>query len=286
MVRIMTATSSPENIDHPRAVVLSIAGSDSGGGAGIQADLKTCAALGVPAVTVVTAVTAQNTLGVHHVESCSRDSVSRQLDAVFSDFNVAAVKVGLLPNSAVVRVVARFLGARLDIPVVVDPVSTASTASAARRMQAEGTAETLVAELIPRATLLTPNVGEVAALTGVTELASEADLVRACGRLRELGAESILCKGGHRSGPLATDLLIGENGLRRFSSPRLPVKNSHGTGCTLSSAIAAYLVRGVPMQVAVGEAKRYLSDALAAADAVQIGRGVGPLHHFHRWWET
>lgn len=259
-------------------VVCAIAGSDSGAGAGVQADLKTCAALGVYAVTVVTALTAQNTCGVRHVEVASDESVAEQLAAVLEDFAVAAVKIGLLPNPGVVREVARVLSRRTGLPVVLDPVGAAS---AGGDMQVPGTPAVMAQTLFPHVTLLTPNAPEAAALARI-EIEDEHDVVRAGERLRGTGVRYVLVKGGHRGGPLATDVLVGPRGARRFSAARLPVRNDHGTGCTLASAVAAYLARGWEMDAAVGEAKRYLTDALAGADALNLGRGRGPLDHFVR----
>ena len=268
-------------------VVLSVAGSDSGAGAGIQADLKTASALGAYAVTVITAVTAQNTNGVSHVEPMSPASVEAQLESVLADFPVAAVKIGLVPGRAIAEVVGAVLKVRDRIPVVLDPVGSASAGGA---MADETARDALIHVLFPLTTLLMPNVNETFALSGLltgTEASEqspadeEAALIAAGRKLLALGPSHVLLKGGHRSGAQAVDLLLsGGSEPQRFSGPRLRVRNDHGTGCTLSTAITVELARGNSMVQAVARAKRYVAGALAGADTLDLGAGAGPLDHF------
>jgi hydroxymethylpyrimidine/phosphomethylpyrimidine kinase len=262
-------------------VVLSIAGSDSGAGAGLQADLKTCAALGGYAVTVVSAVTAQNSQGVQHVEPVSAQSFAAQLNAVFSDVQVQAVKIGMIPNAQMFLEIAHWLRIHPDVPVVVDPVGRASTGA---RLGGDGVADALRSTLAPLVTLITPNVDELRLLAGAPSAQTEAELVDAAEHIRTWGVRYVLAKGGHRSGGVATDLLIGPEGVRRFCAPRIERKNNHGTGCTLATAIATQLARGWDMAAAVGAAKRYLSAILASSDRHDIGRGHGPMNHFAPMW--
>lgn len=260
--------------------MLAVAGSDSGAGAGIQADLKTCAALGVYAATVVTAVTAQNTLGVRHVEPVSRASVEAQLNAVFDDFNVAAVKIGLVPNRALADVIGQVLRARAPHYVVLDPVGTAS---AGGEMADRDAAAALTEHLFPLATVLTPNVNEALTLTGLVDSPrdEESTLLAAGRALLALGPAYVLLKGGHRPTQEAVDILLSvASSERRYRGARLNVHNDHGTGCTLSSAIAAQLALGATVEEAVETAKRYVTGALSRADALTLGSGPGPLDHF------
>lgn len=261
------------------AIALTIAGSDSGGGAGIQADLKTFAALGAYGASVVTAVTAQNTCAVTAVETMSPTIVRAQINAVFDDLAVGAVKIGMLGDPEVIRVVADCLRG-CGLPVVLDPVMVAKSGD--RLLDCEAIAA-LRAELVPLATVLTPNLPEAAALLGE---AAGPDLMacEAQGRaLLELGPEWVLMKGGHAEGPVCTDLLLGP--VRRcLTAPRVDTRNTHGTGCTLSAAIAAGLAQGRAVPGAVARAHSYLQGAIATADELKVGSGHGPVHHFHALW--
>jgi hydroxymethylpyrimidine/phosphomethylpyrimidine kinase len=261
-------------------IALTIAGSDSSAGAGIQADLKTFAALGVYGASVVTALTAQNTKGVFAIHDVPPDFIAGQMDAVFSDLDISAVKIGMLANAAAIGAVAAGLDRHRARNVVLDPVMVASTGADLLRADAMDA----LRKLIGRIGVFTPNLFEAAALLEVTMARDEAEMRVQAEKLRALGAEAVLMKGGHAGGKESIDLLVDANGCERFAAPRIATKNTHGTGCTLSSAIAAGLAKGLSLQDAVREAKAYVSAAIAAADGLDVGSGHGPLHHFHKWW--
>jgi hydroxymethylpyrimidine/phosphomethylpyrimidine kinase len=261
--------------------LLSIAGSDSGGGAGVQADLKTFAAHGAYGMTVVTAVTAQNTLGVSAVHEVPAAVVAAQIDAVLGDLGADAIKIGMLASREIVRAVAARLGAHLrgtGVPVVLDPVMMAQSGDPLLRDDA---VEALVEELLPLATLLTPNLPEAARLTG-RAVSSEAERRAAAAALAERGP-AVLLKGGHGEGQEILDLLQlparAGGALHRFTHPRQSTRAIHGTGCTLSSAVAARLGAGESLAAAVGGAIRYLQGAIAAA--YPLGAGHGPVDHLY-----
>jgi hydroxymethylpyrimidine/phosphomethylpyrimidine kinase len=258
-------------------IAVTIAGSDSSGGAGIQADLKTFAALGVYGASVITALTAQNTKGVAGVHEVPADFVAAQMDAVFSDLDVAAVKIGMLGYAAIVEAVAAGLERHRARNVVLDPVMIASSGEKLTRPDAIGA----LRKLIARASVLTPNLPEAAALLDVAAARDEAEMRAQAEKLLTLGAGAVLIKGGHGTGPESVDLLVEANGCTRFAAPRVATKNTHGTGCTLASAVAAGLAKGLALGEAVRAAKAYVSAAIAAADQLKIGSGHGPLHHFH-----
>ncbi len=262
------------------AIAVTIAGSDSGGGAGIQADLKTFSALGVYGASVITAVTAQNTRGVSAVEDISPTVVAAQIDAVFSDLAVGAVKIGMVSRRETIAVIAAGLK-RYDRLAVIDPVMVATSGD--HLMQPDAIA-TLKEELLPLALILTPNLPEAALLTGRGIAETETEIAHQAEILLKLGARSVLMKGGHDKGKEATDVLFGEGDVLNLSRPRIETRNDHGTGCTLSAAIAAGLAKGMPIDDAVVAAKAYLHAALVAADGLTIGQGHGPVHHFHHWW--
>lgn len=263
-------------------IALTIAGSDSGGGAGIQADLKTFSALGVYGASVVTALTAQNTLGVQAIHDVPPDFVTAQCDSVFSDLAVAAVKIGMLSRASVIAAVAASLDRHAKmIPVVLDPVMVATSGD---RLVGDDAVAALRGTLMRRADLITPNLPEAAALLDEPVAASEAEAQSQGRRLVELGARAVLIKGGHAGGSESTDLLVTPTCVRRFSAARAATRNTHGTGCTLSSAVAAGLARGLALPDAVEEAKSYVSGAIAAADRLAVGRGHGPVHHFFAQW--
>ncbi|MCD8377104.1 MAG: bifunctional hydroxymethylpyrimidine kinase/phosphomethylpyrimidine kinase [Oscillospiraceae bacterium] len=251
---------------------LSIAGSDSSGGAGIQADLKTMTLHGVYAMSAVTALTAQNTAGVRAVAEVTPEFLRQQLDAVFEDIPPDAVKIGMVPSAGLIQAAAerlRFYGAER---VVVDPVMVST--SGARLMDPEAV-ETLKRRLFPLARLITPNLPEAEVLAGMP-IRSREDMAAAARRVGEEWGCAVLCKGGH-SGGGADDVLYDGGTLRWFHADRVPTGNTHGTGCTLSSAIAANLARGLSLERAVGRAKEYLSGSLRAG--LNLGAGSGPLHH-------
>jgi len=263
------------------AIAVTIAGSDSGGGAGIQADLKTFSALGVYGASVITALTAQNTLGVTAIHDVPAEFVTQQIDAVFSDLAVNAVKIGMLSQPGVIRAVAEGLDRFGQQDVVLDPVMVATSGDMLLREEAVAS---LIAELLPRAALVTPNLREAARLLDTEMAEDEAGMERQAEAILRLGARAVLVKGGHGTGPESADLLLSAAGKRWFHAPRIDTLNTHGTGCTLSSAIAAGLARGLALEPAIDGAKRYITDAIAAADQLRIGKGHGPVHHFHKWW--
>lgn len=261
-------------------VALTIAGSDSSGGAGIQADLKTFAALGVYGASVITALTAQNSKGVIAVHAAPPDVVAAQLDAVFSDLDVGAVKIGMLANAAIAEAVAAALVHHRARNVVLDPVMTASTGTDLLH------ADAMVAlrGLIRHVRVLTPNLVEAAALLDVAMARDEAEMRAQAQKLLALGAGAVLIKGGHAEGPESVDLLVEGEHCVRLAAPRVATQNTHGTGCTFASAIAAGLAKGLPLDAAAHEAKAYVSAAIAAAERLGIAASNGPLHHFYRWW--
>ena len=264
-------------------IALTIAGSDSSGGAGIQADLKTFAAHQVYGASVIVALTAQNTMGVTAIHAVPAGFVARQIDAVFSDLDVAAVKIGMLATAELIETVAAGLVRHKARNIVLDPVMVA--ASGARLLE-DKAVDAIRRLLFPLATLVTPNLPEAAALLGTAMATSEAAIDEQAERLIGFGAANVLLKGGHGSGETSTDLLLLAGGQRqRFSAPRHETRNTHGTGCTLSSAIASGLAKGLKLSEAVGQAKTYISAAIAAADQVPVGHGHGPVHHFHHWWD-
>jgi hydroxymethylpyrimidine/phosphomethylpyrimidine kinase len=298
------------------AVALTIAGSDSGGGAGIQADIKTFAALGVYGASVVTALTAQNTLTVRRIHFPSPEMVADQIDLALEDFNVAAIKIGMLGMAAFVEVAAERLASfsgksggdegsrdrqarrsdshspdafRADLSeqegraarstatrpfIVYDPVMTASTG---HPLSGASFVETVRASLLPLVDCLTPNLAEAAVLLGEKVAGSEADMVRQGAALLKLGPRAVLMKGGHLDGSEAVDFLATAEGVRRYAAPRIASRNLHGTGCTLSSAIAAHVVLGMALPEAVAAAKAFVGEAIERGREVKLGMGDGPL---------
>lgn len=257
----------------PRA--LTIAGSDSGGGAGIQADLKTFEALGVYGMSAITAVTAQNTVGVSGVQDLPPDFVAAQIEAVVSDIGVDAVKVGMLSNAAIIDAVADTLGGYLIPYLVVDPVMVAKSGD---RLLQEAACDALKTRLLPMATVVTPNAPEAAVLAGLA-VEDEESLKQAAAIIHGLGPRYVLVKGGHLPTPEAVDWLFDGGTFRAFPAPRHDTPNTHGTGCTFSSAIAAYLALGFGVPEAVAAAKAYVTGAIERSLA--LGHGHGPL--CHRW---
>jgi hydroxymethylpyrimidine/phosphomethylpyrimidine kinase len=259
-------------------IALTIAGSDSSGGAGIQADLKTFAALGVYGASVVTALTAQNTRGVSRIHPVPADFVTAQIDAVFADLDVRAVKIGMVAETAVVDAIADGLLRWSPAHMVLDPVMVATSGD---RLLASDAAEALRVKLIPRAHLMTPNLPEAAALLNEAVAESESDIARQGRRLLALGCAAVLIKGGHGRGAESIDYLVTSDGMLTLAAQRVATKNTHGTGCSLSSAVAAGLARGDDLETSVRGAKAYVTAAIAAADRLGVGHGHGPIHHFH-----
>jgi hydroxymethylpyrimidine/phosphomethylpyrimidine kinase len=261
-------------------VALTIAGSDSSGGAGIEADLKTFSALGVFGACVITALTAQNTKGVLAIHDVPADFIAAQINAVFTDLDVGAVKIGMLANASAIGVVAAALDRYRPRNVVLDPVMIASSGERLLREDAVGT----LRGLIRRARVITPNLPEAAVLLDAPLARDEAEMRGQAEKLLARGAGAVLIKGGHGAGAESVDLLVEADTCLRLAAPRLPTKNTHGTGCTLASALAAGLAKGLSLDEAARQAKTYVSAALAAADRLAVGSGRGPLHHFHAWW--
>jgi len=263
------------------AIAVTIAGSDSSGGAGIQADLKTFSALGVYGASVIAALTAQNTKGVSAVLDVPLAFVTAQMDAVFSDLAVGAVKMGMLGNAGVVEAVAAGLARHRHVPAVLDPVMVATSGE---RLLTPDAVEALREKLVPLALVVTPNLPEAAALVDAPQAATEDEMVRQAERLLASGAKAVLMKGGHGKGAQSADLLVTATATVRFAAARIATGNTHGTGCTLAAAIAAGLAKGEDLSAAVRAAKDYVTAAIAAADHLGVGHGRGPVHHFHRWW--
>ena len=262
-------------------IAVTIAGSDSSGGAGIQADLKTFSALGVYGASVIAALTAQNTEGVAAIHEVPPAFVAAQMDAVFSDLAVGAVKIGMLGNADVIATVAAGLERHKQRKVVLDPVMVATSG---RRLLAPDAIEALRTQLLPRALVLTPNLPEAAALLDASQAADESEILHQADRLIALGANAVLMKGGHAGGAASIDVLVTATASIRVVGERIQTLNTHGTGCTLSAAIAAGLARDRGLTEAVRDAKEYITSAIAAADRLAIGKGPGPVHHFYRWW--
>jgi len=269
---------------HPKQyrTVLSIAGSDSGGGAGIQADIKTISALGGFAMTAVTALTAQNTRGVTRIHPVPAEFAAAQIDAVLSDIGADAVKIGMLYSVELIAVVVRELTRHKAANIVVDPVMVAQSGD---RLLQDEAVEALTAELFPLATVVTPNLPEAEVLLG-RSICGPQEMEAAARSLAGFGSRSVLIKGGHGASERSDDLLfLAEEGrMRWFEGRRIETQNTHGTGCTLSSAIAARLAAGEGIEAAVSKAKAYLTEAIRAGAEYRIGRGHGPVHHFYRFW--
>ncbi|MEX0840898.1 MAG: bifunctional hydroxymethylpyrimidine kinase/phosphomethylpyrimidine kinase [Xanthobacteraceae bacterium] len=262
-------------------IAITIAGSDSSGGAGIQADLKTFSALGVYGASVITALTAQNTQGVTAIHDVPPQFIAAQIDAVFSDLNVSAVKIGMLSRPEAIEAVAAGLDRHKARNVVLDPVMIAASGD---RLLAPEAVAVLRRLLIPRALVITPNLPEAAALLDAPLARTEPEMREQAEKLLALGARAVLIKGGHAQGAESVDILVEPGAVARLAAARIATQNTHGTGCTLSSAIAAGLAKGLDLAEAVREAKAYVTAAIAAADRLKIGHGHGPVHHFHGWW--
>jgi len=262
-------------------IALTIAGSDSGGGAGIQADLKTFSALGVYGCSVIAALTAQNTVAVTGVLDIPPEFVTRQIDAVFSDLDIDAVKIGMLSRPETIDAVAKGLETYTPRHVVLDPVMVAKSGD---RLLVPEAVASLKERLLPLASVITPNLPEAAVLLGREDDIGMDDMEAVAHALQALGATSVLLKGGHLAGSESPDYLFDGDGMEVFGAERIDTGNTHGTGCTLSSAIAALLARGLELRDAVRDAKAYVGAAIRAADTLQIGRGHGPVHHFHEFW--
>ncbi|MDP7587773.1 MAG: bifunctional hydroxymethylpyrimidine kinase/phosphomethylpyrimidine kinase [SAR202 cluster bacterium] len=268
------------------ASAMTVAGSDSGGGAGVQADLKTFAALGVYGTSVLTAITAQNTRTVTAVHEIPIDIISAQIDAVVSDIGADSVKTGMLSSREIIEcVTASLKDAEKKYPdmpglrrLVVDPVMVAKSGDSLLREEAVGSLRDL---LLPMAAVVTPNIPETETLTGLTIVTDE-DVRKAAQAIVAMGAASVVVKGGHREGP-ATDVYFDGRDFREFTAPRFETVNTHGTGCTFASAVAAGLAKGLEAEDAVGQAKEFVTEAIRRS--FPIGQGHGPLNHFYKLWQ-
>lgn len=261
--------------------LLTIAGSDPSGGAGIQADLKTFAARGGYGMAVLAALTAQNTTGVTGIHPVPAEFVAAQIEAILADIRVDGVKIGMIGEASVAEAVGNALLPLSGVPVVLDPVMIAKGGAALLMPEAVAA---LRSALLPRATMLTPNLPEAAALLGEAEAGTRAEMESQAGRLRALGPEAVLLKGGHLEGDTSPDVIATATGITWLEGPRVPTRNTHGTGCSLSSALAAELARGAAPEEAARRAKDWLSGAIAAAGELDVGHGHGPVHHFHALW--
>lgn len=261
--------------------VLSIAGSDPGGGAGIQADLKTFAALHCHGLSAVTALTVQNTQGVFGVNLAPPDFVAAQIDALFADCDIAAVKIGMLGSPAIAAKVGAVLARHKPPFVVLDPVRAASTGAA---LTSSDLTAALIEHLAPVTDLITPNLTEVGWLCDATEPTRLEDMEKLAGTLCRAGFQAVLVKGGHLDTTHCDDVFLDARGSKVYAGRRVATRNTHGTGCTLSSAIAACVANGLELDQAIEAAKLFVTRALEAADRLHVGKGPGPLHHLHKFW--
>ncbi len=262
-------------------VALTIAGSDSGGGAGIQADLKTFSAFRVYGASVIAALTAQNTKEVRAIHSVPAGFVRAQLETVLDDIRVDAVKIGMLSDPGVIEAVSDVLAQRRLPNIVVDPVMVAKCGA---KLLCDEAVSALVTCLFPLADVITPNLFEAEVLLKLPRAAIEENLRAACEALLALGAKAVVLKGGHFSGKSSDDILLDRFRFKVYPGPRIPTKNTHGTGCTYSSAIAALLARGESLEQAVAGAKEYIQQAIARSAELEVGTGHGPVHHFFQYW--
>lgn len=262
------------------AIALTIAGSDSSGSAGIQADLKTFGALGVHGTCVIAALTAQNTQRVEAIFPVPPDFVLAQMQAVARDIDMQAIKIGMLATRGIIEAVGEGLKLFGSVPVVLDPVMASHRGDP---LLDEDAVDTLKSVLMPAATLVTPNLFEAGMLLGEAKARSVDEMAAQARRLRDIGAKAVLVKGGHLDGE-AIDILADDGGEERLEAPRVLTGNTHGTGCTLSSAIAAGLAKGETLEKAVKDAKVYVTAAIMAANEITVGQGRGPVHHFHAHW--
>ena len=279
----MNETSQNQKTHRRYCRVLTIAGSDSGGGAGIQADLKTFSAIGCYGMSVITALTAQNTQGVNGIHAVSPAFAVEQMDAVLSDIGTDAIKIGMLYSAELIEVVAKTLKKHGARKIVLDPVMVAQSGD---KLLQDDAIETIKKHLMPLADVVTPNIPEASVLCG-RPLKQWSDIKSAAQMLAQHGSRSILIKGGHGEADQSIDLLYlaHENRFVRLVADRIKTHNNHGTGCTLSSAIASYMAKGSDIEDAVQKAKTFMNQSIAAGAAYKIGHGHGPVHHFFEWWQ-
>jgi hydroxymethylpyrimidine/phosphomethylpyrimidine kinase len=265
----------------PPPIALTIAGSDSSGGAGIQADIKTFSALGVYSASVITNITAQNTCAVHSVHSLPLNVIEAQLRAVFDDLDISCVKIGMLNTVNTINLVHKILQEYCPTYIILDPVMISSSG---KQLIETAAIEALKTTLFPISTLITPNIPEAATLLDTDQAQSKSDMYQTLKRLERFGSKAVLLKGGHLIGDQCVDLLLENGKTHEFSQNKLNTNNTHGTGCTLSSAISANLALGYSIKDAVSNANIYLHNAIKQADTLNIGHGSGPVHHFHNQW--
>jgi len=265
----------------PPPIALTIAGSDSSGGAGIQADIKTFSSLGVYSASVITNITAQNTCSVHSVHALPINVIEAQLRAVFGDLNVSCVKIGMLNSINIINLVSQILQEYRPKHIVLDPVMISSSGKPLIEANA---IEALKTELFPISTIVTPNIPEAAVLLDSSQAKSKSAMYETITKLNKLGSHSVLLKGGHLIGDTCIDLLSENDTIHELSQARIATNNTHGTGCTLSSAISANLALGSSIKDAVFKANVYLNNAIKFANSLKIGKGSGPVHHFHNQW--
>lgn len=276
-----TDLSNTDKAPSHSPIVLSVAGSDSGGGAGIQADIKAISATGSYACTVITALTAQNTCGVSGVLPIDQDFISAQFEAVFSDIAVDVVKIGMLGDAQTILTVAKALKKHPVKHIVLDPVMVATSGDI---LLEQAAINCLISELLPLASVVTPNIPEALALLHKDPahiIETQQPSLAICQELLNLGCQSVLLKGGHQHGLQSSDYWLSADQQQIFSKDRIPSKNTHGTGCTLSSAIASYLAQGHSLQQAIANAKEYITQAISHADKLHVGNGAGPVQHFY-----
>lgn len=266
--------------EHP-SIALTIAGTDPTGGAGVQADLKTFSAFRVYGASVITALVAQNTQGVSAIHDVPPAFIQAQLASVFDDLDVRSVKIGMLSRPEVIATIADVLDERGVTQVVLDPVMVAASGD---RLLAEDAVAALRELLLPRALVITPNLPEAADLLDEAMATDETQMIAQAERLMAFGCRAVLIKGGHSSGPESVDILRDGEDLVRLPARRVDTRNTHGTGCTLSSAIAAGLAHGKDLRAAVSDAKAYISGAIGASDTLRVGKGHGPVHHYYEMW--
>lgn len=262
-------------------ICLTIAGSDSGGGAGIQADLKVMSALGVYGASVITALTAQNTKEVRSVFPASPEFVIEQIETVFDDLEIDAVKIGMLGTPELTFAVASALRSVKAKNIILDPVMIAKSGD---KLLQDDAIDALKQRLIPMADIITPNIPEAMVLLGKDKEPKIDDMQEYCNELLGLGSKSVLLKSGHMTGETLYDIYFDGDDIMSLTSPRIDTKNTHGTGCSMSSAIASFIARGYDMKHAVSEAKTYIAEAVASADKLTIGTGHGPINHFYKTW--
>lgn len=260
---------------------LTIAGSDNSGGAGLQADLKTFSALGCYGMSVITALTAQNTQGVQAIYEISPAFIGQQIDSIFNDIEVDAIKIGMLHSVEIITIVAEKLRPYKKIPIILDPVMVGKDKSTLLKPAAIGALRSI---LFPLATLITPNLPEAETIVGRI-IYDRKEMEKAAVELSKLGPQAVLVKGGHLSDPKSADCLYLDNTYHWFTNPRIGTSNTHGTGCTLSAAIAAFMAKGYSLQDAVKNAKAYISIAIEKGSEYKLGHGYGPVHHFYHLWD-